>query len=431
MIDIHNFNNLNDEMEIVDDHTVSSGDNTSIEDQYNEDEYDTTNYDVLNDNIPYENIEEKNYINRISDYDNKKLIEMLEFSFHISNQTLIETLQACLIEYDKYLQDTENIDDLKMKSALSIAGYVYGNSVERINRSQEERLAFEATFLDLCSRRKELMQLFTISHDDFLKEYPECHPNLVGLDEYDNLYRFRNLMKLAMHLIPPLHNKNHLLDLVTRIVEGKDIKHITGTGATKATRLRVNIILKEGNLVVPKRPPRKTSSGHKLTSHKTHQNKQKSSTIKHRGRPRKQKLDSQNYESIISKKYKIKSEITPLLKPTETPNDVNITESSSSESILNIMNQYSILPAREPSYNILDTNYPCTPTTANTYVWGPTDPLSIDIPLTRTQSSEWLNMYKSKNTDNLDDEMNDDNNDNELPLKELLRQTSLFRGISK
>eukprot|EP01035_Chromulina_nebulosa_P021470 gene21470-27808_t len=421
-------------MEIVDDHTVSSGDNTSIEDLYNEDEYDTSKYDDLNDGMPYENIENKIYAKRISEFDNKKLIEMIEFSFHISNQALVETLLACLIEYDKYLQDTENIDDLKMKSALSIAGYVYGNSIERINRTQEERLAFEATFLDLCSRRKELMQIFSISQDDFLKTYPECHPNLVGLDEFDKLYQFRNLMKLAMHLIPPLHNKNHLLDLVTRLVEGKDVKHITGTGATKATRLRVNIILKEGNLVVPKRPPRKGSSGHKLTSHKTHHNKQKSSAIKHRGRPRKQKLEtqSQNYDSIMSKKYKFKSEITPMMKPLETPVDINNIESSSNESIINIMNQYSILPAREPSYNILDTNYPCTPTTANTYQWGPTDPLSVDIPLTRTASSEWLNMYKSKNIDTLDSEMiNDIDNDNDLPLKELLRQTSLFRGISK
>jgi hypothetical protein len=48
-------------------------------------------------------------------------------------------------------------------------------------------------------------------------------------------------MVLATQIIPAKGNKQHLLDLVTRIVEGKGVEYKTGGGQSKDTAKRVFI----------------------------------------------------------------------------------------------------------------------------------------------------------------------------------------------
>ena len=43
-------------------------------------------------------------------------------------------------------------------------------------------------------------------------------------------------MSIAILVLPPKSKKAHLLDLVTRIVEGNEVRYITGSGETAATR---------------------------------------------------------------------------------------------------------------------------------------------------------------------------------------------------
>jgi hypothetical protein len=45
----------------------------------------------------------------------------------------------------------------------------------------------------------------------------------------------------TFQVIPAANNSGHLLDILTRIVEGKYVKHIPGSGMTQATKNRINI----------------------------------------------------------------------------------------------------------------------------------------------------------------------------------------------
>ena len=65
------------------------------------------------------------------------------------------------------------------------------------------------------------------------------------------------MMSIAILVLPPKSKKAHLLDLVTRIVEGNEVRYITGSGETAATRRRVMIYELEGNITPLPRPPRK------------------------------------------------------------------------------------------------------------------------------------------------------------------------------
>ena len=62
---------------------------------------------------------------------------------------------------------------------------------------------------------------------------------------------------MLFQVLPPKSKKAHLLDLVTRIVEGNNVKYITGSGETQATRRRVAIYELEGNITPLPRPPRR------------------------------------------------------------------------------------------------------------------------------------------------------------------------------
>ena len=62
------------------------------------------------------------------------------------------------------------------------------------------------------------------------------------------LLSFRNVMKIAQQIIPPHYNKRHLLDIVTRIAEGYQQKHVTGGGQTASTSRRVLIYERESML---------------------------------------------------------------------------------------------------------------------------------------------------------------------------------------
>ncbi len=87
----------------------------------------------------------------------------------------------------------------------------------------------------------------------------ENYPEFTSCDdkEKSTLLKFRNIMAVAIQVLPPKSKKAHLLDLVTRIVEGSQVRYITGSGETLATRRRVLIYEREGNIVPRKRPNRK------------------------------------------------------------------------------------------------------------------------------------------------------------------------------
>jgi hypothetical protein len=64
-------------------------------------------------------------------------------------------------------------------------------------------------------------------------------------------------MDLAFYTIQPRNNKTFMLNIIPRIVEGRNARYITGSGQTKSTADRVSIFRREGNCEKIKRPPRR------------------------------------------------------------------------------------------------------------------------------------------------------------------------------
>ena len=64
-------------------------------------------------------------------------------------------------------------------------------------------------------------------------------------------------MDLSFYTIQPRNNKTFILNLIPRIVEGRNARYITGSGQTRPTADRVDLFRVEGNCEKIKRPPRR------------------------------------------------------------------------------------------------------------------------------------------------------------------------------
>ncbi len=75
--------------------------------------------------------------------------------------------------------------------------------------------------------------------------------------EQDRLRNTANWMILCFYTIQPRNNKTFILNLIPRIVEGRNARYITGSGQTRPTADRVDLFRLEGNCEKIKRPPRR------------------------------------------------------------------------------------------------------------------------------------------------------------------------------
>merc|ERR1711991_277627 len=151
------------------------------------------------------------------------------------NYTFIrEILQPRLAELEDIIVTATNPTQVtkKMKNFASSMG------VEPLSRFNDKFLIVEVALVLLLSSRAEHQKL-KISFEEFIEEQPEFISETPA--ELELLHTYRNMLTAALKVIPGKWNSNHLLDLVTRIVEGKDKKHVTGSGATRQTRNRINV----------------------------------------------------------------------------------------------------------------------------------------------------------------------------------------------
>jgi len=93
------------------------------------------------------------------------------------------------------------------------------------------------------------------SVDSFLERYPDFKDR--STSEQDRLRNSANWMDLAFYTMQPRNNKTFILNLIPRVVEGRNARYITGSGQTKPTSDRVNLFRWEGNCEKIKRPPRR------------------------------------------------------------------------------------------------------------------------------------------------------------------------------
>lgn len=153
------------------------------------------------------------------------------FSNHIF---IKERLHPKLAELENIIAKETNPTQItkKMKIFASSVG------VEPLSRFNDKFLIVEVALVLLLSSRAEY-QYLKISFHEFLKEQPEFNNETYA--EQELLHIYRNMLAAALKVIPGKWNSNHLLDVVTRIVEGKDKKYVTGSGATKQTRNRIDV----------------------------------------------------------------------------------------------------------------------------------------------------------------------------------------------
>lgn len=91
--------------------------------------------------------------------------------------------------------------------------------------------------------------------ESFLAKYPELKDR--SPVEQERLRHTANWMDLTFYTIQPRNNKTFVLNLIPRIVEGRNARYITGSGQTKPTADRVNLFRIEGSCEKIKRPPRR------------------------------------------------------------------------------------------------------------------------------------------------------------------------------
>lgn len=126
-------------------------------------------------------------------------------------------------------------------------------SAEQKNILRTINVIFKSCYVLILFYRKIDEPLFLSCVDDLVKEYPHFQ----GLDaaELSLLLKFRNMLKIALMVIPAKKNKQILLKIVGRL-EGDQKDYITGGGQTKAVNRRVEIYEKEGGVHAEKKVER-------------------------------------------------------------------------------------------------------------------------------------------------------------------------------
>lgn len=118
------------------------------------------------------------------------------------------------------------------------------------------QLIFKTAYVLLLSYREECQREMWCSTSMLLANYPE----FAGEDEQELkwLLEFRNMMKLALMIIPARLNKQVLINIAARL-EGSKNEYITGGGQKATVTRRVTIYQREGNVVAEVRPKRDAS----------------------------------------------------------------------------------------------------------------------------------------------------------------------------
>ena len=200
-------------------------------------------------------------------------------SIGTKNELSIPELYQCIVDLlveksfsseVSYLRD-KIIDILPEIDRQLLSSSIYGRQLKivldvcklhKVNREQESRLIYEAAMIVLLYmhilRNTNMSQppaiTFYTSYSELLtvfEEQKDLHPQAatceVSENEQRRLLTFANIMKVAL-LLMSKPKKAHLLDLVTRISEGRNAKYITGSGQTAQTARRVMIFQYESGI---------------------------------------------------------------------------------------------------------------------------------------------------------------------------------------
>jgi hypothetical protein len=192
-------------------------------------------------------------------------------------------------------------EKITMRNILKAISPLVGQNLITINRKKEEILSFEAAIV-LAYMKSEYCKPLHMTMDEFAVKYPTFFAPEISEEERNRLYEFCNCVRVIQCLIPAKNNKEHILDLVSRLTEGFAVRRVTGTGMTVETRNRYDIIHKEGGLIPRQRVDRAAERAAREAENE-HLPKKK------RGRPLSQRTDEP-----LKKKYSMNDKLLLLLQ---------------------------------------------------------------------------------------------------------------------
>lgn len=146
----------------------------------------------------------------------------------------------------------------------------YRSGLEKYKHDDEIALVVESIYIILLHfHPKSRMQLCG-NLQLFSQTYPEFSG--VNQDEIIKLLLFRNVMVLALLIIPARLRKTRLMEIASRLSEGRHKRYCCGGGQSEAVNRRVHIYEKEGGVKKIPRAPRWNEIVAVLNAAVTHSN---------------------------------------------------------------------------------------------------------------------------------------------------------------
>jgi len=113
------------------------------------------------------------------------------------------------------------------------------------------RIIFKACYILILSTAEMYKSMQWVDIPTLLMHYPEFRDESV--EELCLLLKFRNMLKIALQVIPAENHKNCLLKIAARL-EGSRKEYITGGGSKPAVRRRELVFTRESGISPVKRP---------------------------------------------------------------------------------------------------------------------------------------------------------------------------------
>lgn len=183
-----------------------------------------------------------------------QVIEMAKFSFgeDVTEMDIFKTkLHVIIRDFGFELRKQACPDSI---SAIHPILLRHGINIKQLKKFDLARMFFDAAYIFLAYNSAIHDNEMISDVDRLMKKYPEF--NEVGFIELKDLLRYRNIMAVALKYIKPSCNRDYLLNMISRISEGRDAKYVGGSGATQATKHRLLIYHMEGLVPLKERPPR-------------------------------------------------------------------------------------------------------------------------------------------------------------------------------